>query len=171
MAAMLHDVGKIAIPDAILKKPGRLDQDEFEVIKQHTFLGARLFQDSFSDLDDASRVIALNHHERWDGKGYPGHINPDTGEILTHDPTNPQKAKGKSGEEIPIMARVVAVADVYDALIHSRCYKDAWPETKVLELFNEEAGKQFDPDVVQAFFDCYDVIKSIRARYPDGETI
>ncbi len=169
MAAMLHDIGKIAIPDAILKKPGRLDQDEFEVIKQHTFIGARLFQEKWSDFDEAACLIALNHHERWDGKGYPGHVDLDTGAILASDPDNPKKAKGKSGEEIPVLARVVSVADVYDALIHSRCYKDAWPETKVLDLFREEAGRQFDPDMVDAFFACHDVIKSIMARYPDLE--
>lgn len=164
MAAMLHDVGKIAIPDAILKKPGRLDPDEIDVMKQHTRLGACLFGDMYSELDDASALVALNHHEKWDGTGYPGHINPADGSPLKADEHG--KPLGKRAQEIHPFGRVVAIADVYDALISRRSYKEAWDEARVLDTIRADSGTHFDPEMIEAFFECVDVIRSITARYP-----
>ncbi len=169
MAAMLHDVGKVAISDIILKKPARLDDKEYEIMKQHTFLGARLFSEKFSSFDEAAYLVALNHHERWDGKGYPGHVNPTTGNVLPGYEGPNGKPRGKRGEEIPPFGRVVAIADVYDALASKRSYKEAWSEDQVLQTMQTEAGKHFDPEMLEAFFDSFDVIKSISARYPEAD--
>jgi HD-GYP domain-containing protein (c-di-GMP phosphodiesterase class II) len=163
MAAMLHDVGKVAISDIILKKPARFNDEEFEIMKQHTFLGARLFADAKSEFDEISAEVALNHHEKWNGDGYPGSIDIKTGKRSKKS----TKETGKKGEEIPIFGRIVAVADVYDALCSSRVYKDAWSAEKVIETIREESGKHFDPEVVDAFFEVLDVIRSIGQRYPD----
>ncbi|MCX7881830.1 MAG: GAF domain-containing protein [Brevinematales bacterium] len=160
IAAMLHDVGKVAVSDIILKKPARLTEQEFQVIQAHPVYGARLFSDSVSDWDTLSAEVSLNHHEKWDGTGYPGHIKN-----IYADPV--QIGKGKKGEEIPISGRIVALADVYDALISKRVYKDAWDEEKVLAHIQSEKGKHFDPDVVDAFFAIYDVIRAIRVKYSD----
>ncbi|HPI23204.1 MAG TPA: HD domain-containing protein [Spirochaetota bacterium] len=168
MAAMLHDVGKVAISDTILKKPAKLDEAEYAVMKQHTFLGARLFSDLYSDFDEAAYQVALNHHERWDGKGYPGHINPHTGKAVQGYENSDGSPRPKKGEEIPPFGRVVAIADVYDALSSRRAYKEPWSEDRVLENLRSEAGKQFDPDMIEAFFESLDVIRSIEKRYPEG---
>ncbi|MCX7678959.1 MAG: HD domain-containing protein [Spirochaetes bacterium] len=169
MAAMLHDVGKVAISDIILKKPARLNDDEYEIMKQHTFLGARLFAEKFSMFDEAAYIVALNHHERWDGMGYPGHINPITGTVIPGYEGKNGKPRGKRGEEIPPFGRVVAIADVYDALVSRRTYKEAWSEDRVLQTMRAEAGKHFDPEMLEAFFDSLEVIKSIGSRYPEIE--
>lgn len=162
MAAMLHDVGKIAVPDAILKKPARLTDEETAVMKQHAWLGARLFSQRFSDFDEAACAVALDHHERWDGTGYPGHIDPGTGK-----PSGGYAAsQGKRGEEIHPFGRVVSIADVYDALSSKRSYKEAWDEARVLETMREESGRQFDPEMIDAFFSSLEVIKAIAQRYP-----
>jgi HD-GYP domain-containing protein (c-di-GMP phosphodiesterase class II) len=166
MAAMLHDVGKVAISDTILKKPGRFSEDEYEVMKQHTYLGARLFAEKRSEFDEVALDIAFSHHERWNGQGYPGHVDVHSGEPLPGFGSN-GKAVPKKGDEIPLFARIVSIADVYDALSHRRVYKEAWDEQKVLDVLREEKGRQFDPEVVEAFFECYDVIKSISNKYPD----
>ncbi|MDS4028740.1 MAG: DUF3369 domain-containing protein [Candidatus Contendobacter sp.] len=127
-ASRLHDVGKVGIPDHILQKPGRLTDEEFSVIKTHTQIGATLLQqDRWLAL---SMQIASSHHERWDGGGYPA---------------------GLKGEEIPLSTRIVSVADVYDALAHSRPYKEAWPIADAAAYIESERGKQFDPAVVDAF--------------------
>jgi putative two-component system response regulator len=129
-AALLHDIGKIGISDLILLKPGRLTDEEFEIVKRHTTIGAQILADSTSPLLRLAREIALTHHERWDGRGYP---------------------QGRSGEETPLAGRIVAVADVFDALTHERPYKQAWPlEDAVTEVL-AQAGRQFDPRVVDAF--------------------
>jgi len=167
MAAMLHDVGKVAISDTILKKPGRFNDDEYEIMKQHTWLGARLFADARSDFDEIAAEVAQHHHERYDGNGYPGYVDVMTGEPLEKHKDADGKAMGKKGEEIPIFGRVVALADVYDALCSRRVYKEAWDEAKVLTVIKEERGKQFDPEVVDAFFESIDMIRSIAYRYPD----
>ena len=167
MAAMLHDVGKVAISDVILKKPAKLNLDEVEIIKMHTYLGSRLFADQHSDFDKSAFLVVLNHHERWDGKGYPGHINPMTGNPISGYEDKNGKAQGKKGEEIPTFGRFVAIADVYDALSCRRVYKEAWDETKVFETLKEEAGKHFDPEMVESFFSILDVIRTIAKRYPD----
>ena len=149
IAAMLHDVGKVGVPDQILKKPGKLDDGEYAQMKQHTTRGAALFADRQSALDEVSLEIALNHHEKWDGTGYPS---------------------GLRGEEIPIFARIVAVADVFDALSKRRCYKPAWTEEQVLEELKKCSGTHFDPAVVDCFFACLDEIRAISRQFPDDET-
>ena len=129
-AAPLHDVGKIAIPDSILLKPGRLTPEEIEIMKTHTTAGARLLASGSTELFRVAERIALTHHERWDGKGYP---------------------QGLKGEEIPVDGQIVALADVYDALTHDRRYRKAWPKEKAVEEIEKESGRHFSPDVVKAF--------------------
>ncbi|MBN2790355.1 MAG: HD domain-containing protein [Candidatus Delongbacteria bacterium] len=146
MAAMLHDVGKIAISDTILKKPAKLTEEEFEVMKTHTTLGADLFIDKQSRFDEIASTIALSHHENWNGTGYPLH---------------PKE------KDISIFGRIVAVADVYDALSCKRVYKEAWKEEDVLAEIRKMSGVKFDPEVVDAFFKSLDIIRSISEKYPD----
>jgi HD-GYP domain-containing protein (c-di-GMP phosphodiesterase class II) len=169
MAAMLHDVGKVAISDIILKKPGKFTDDEFEIMKQHTLLGAQLFGGARSEFDEIAEEVALNHHERWDGKGYPGHVDLFSGEPIDGHEGGNGKVLGKKGEEIPLFGRIVSIADVFDALSSKRVYKDAWDEDKVLDVIREGAGTQFDPELVEVFLENLDVIKSIQQRYPDEE--
>jgi HD-GYP domain-containing protein (c-di-GMP phosphodiesterase class II) len=169
MSAMLHDVGKVAISDMILKKPGRFTPEEFQTMKLHTLYGANLFSDIYSDFDESAAVVALNHHERWDGKGYPGYIDPHTQLPLSGYETGDGTARGKQGEEIPLFGRIVALADVYDALSCRRCYKEAWDSNEVLETIRDEAGKQFDPELVAVFFECVDSFQQIEKLYPDAE--
>ncbi len=165
MAAMLHDVGKIAISDLILKKPTRFNCDEYEIMKHHTFLGARLFLDAQSEFDEAAYDVALNHHERWDGKGYPGHIDVETGKPLEGFVLPNGKARGKKGEEISLFGRIVALADVYDALSSARVYKKAWDHSDVLATIKRESGRQFDPELVEIFLSSMGTIRSIQERY------
>ena len=167
MAAMLHDVGKVAISDIILKKPSRLNIDEFEIMKQHTILGARLFAGRESDFDEAAHQVALTHHERWDGQGYPGHVDYQTGTPLPGYALPGGRARGKRAEEIPLFGRIVALADVYDALSSERVYKEAWRESKILRTIHDGAGTQFDPELVDIFFSRLDVIRSIQSRYEE----
>ncbi|MGD8523593.1 MAG: HD domain-containing protein, partial [Desulfobacterales bacterium] len=162
MAAMLHDVGKIAISDVILKKPGRFDPDEYEIMKQHTVFGAELFLDRQSDFDVAAAQVALNHHERWDGNGYPGHVDVATGKPLKGFEKPDGGAKGKNGEEIPLYGRIVALADVFDALSTARVYKEAWEESEVLLKIEENSGRHFDPELVEIFLSCLDILRSIQ---------
>ena len=129
-AAPLHDLGKIAIPDTVLLKPGRLTAEEFEVVKTHAVLGARVLAGGESDLVRTAERVARSHHERWDGTGYPA---------------------GLAGEAIPVEARLVAVADVFDVLVHERPYKESWTAEAAAEEIRRGAGTQFDPDVVRAF--------------------
>jgi PAS domain S-box-containing protein len=129
-AAPLHDVGKLAISDTILLKPGKLTVQEYEVMKTHAALGARLLSDSSSPVLQMAAVIAATHHERWDGAGYPA---------------------GLAGEAIPLVGRVVAVADVFDALTHDRPYKSAWPAAEAIAEIKRASGSQFDPRVAAAF--------------------
>jgi HD-GYP domain-containing protein (c-di-GMP phosphodiesterase class II) len=155
MAAMLHDVGKVAISDMILKKPGKLTDEEYSVMKQHTVMGAQLFLEQNSEFSEAAYDVALNHHERWDGRGYPG--GEGAGGVRV-----PRK-----GEEVPLFGRIVAVADVYDALVSRRCYKDCLDNSEAFNILQEEAGKQFDPELIDIFFSCVDSIQAIRDRYQD----
>jgi putative nucleotidyltransferase with HDIG domain len=129
-AAPLHDLGKIAIPDSILLKPGRLEPEEFEVVKTHAVLGARVLAGGESDVLTAAERIARSHHERWDGGGYPD---------------------GLAGTAIPLVGRLVAVADVFDVLVHERPYKEAWTVESAAGEIRAGAGTQFDPAVVAAF--------------------
>ena len=165
IAAMLHDVGKVGISDLILRKPGRFTEEEFSVIKGHTYIGARLFKNKQSPLDSMAYDVALHHHEWWDGNGYPGMIDMDTIDI--YQPLKNQK-KGLKGEEIPLAARIVAVADVFDALSSKRVYKEAWSEENVLIEMQQNAGKQFDPEVLMAFFEVIPRIREIQASMPDN---
>lgn len=167
MAAMLHDVGKIAISDLILKKPAGFTKEEYETMKSHTFLGARLFRDRQSDLDDIAAIVALTHHENWDGTGYPGHVNAETGAVIKKDACG--KALGLKGEEIPIYGRIVAIADVYDALTSNRIYKKAWNEDAVIAEMKKLSGTKFDPELVDVFLENIDFLRSIRQHYPDSE--
>ncbi|MFP4331996.1 MAG: HD domain-containing phosphohydrolase [Campylobacterales bacterium] len=142
-ASPMHDIGKIGIPDSILLKPGRLTPEEFEVIKTHSTLGYEMLKGSNRELLKTASIIAHEHHERWDGKGYP---------------------RGLSGEDIHIYGRITAIVDVFDALGSDRCYKKAWPLDKVLSLLKEERGKQFDPQVVDVFFDNLDEILELNEK-------
>lgn len=169
MAAMLHDVGKVAISDLILKKPGRFTPEEFQTMKLHTLFGANLFSDIYSDFDESAGIVALNHHERWDGKGYPGYIDPHTQLPLPGYESENGGACGKQGEEIPLFGRIVALADVYDALSSRRCYKEAWDSNEVLDTIRGEAGKQFDPELVAVFLECVDSFEQIERLYPDAD--
>lgn len=158
LAAMLHDVGKVGISDSILKKPGKLTEDEFDEIKKHTVYGAKLFNSITSDLDRMSLEIALNHHEKWDGRGYPGCV-PEL------DTSCEIESKTKIGEEIPLTARITALADVYDALCSRRSYKDPFEEEQVFEIIRESSGSHFDPEIVDAFFQITDVLHAIRTKF------
>jgi len=164
IAAMLHDAGKIGISDKILKKPGKLDDEEYQAMKMHTVFGYRLFANTNSELDAMAAEVALNHHERWDGTGYPGKM---TG-LYTCEELNPE-CRGKEGTQIPVTGRIVAIADVFDALISRRIYKPAWEEARVLDYMRENSGRHFDPEVIDAFFSIYDVIRAIRERYMEEE--
>ncbi|MEA3019845.1 MAG: cyclic di-GMP phosphodiesterase, partial [Actinomycetota bacterium] len=129
-AAPLHDIGKIGISDAVLLKPGPLNDEEFEHIRTHTVIGAELLAGSEMPILRAAEIIAATHHERWDGSGYP---------------------KGLRGEAIPLHGRIVAVADVFDALIHERPYKSAWPVDQALTEMRAQRGRHFDPDLLDLF--------------------
>jgi response regulator RpfG family c-di-GMP phosphodiesterase len=160
IAAMLHDLGKVAISDLILRKPDKLDSREFRIMQYHTIHGARLFRNQESELDVLSAEIALNHHEKWDGTGYPGKIDDIYQDQLLF-------GAGKQREEIPIAGRIVALADVYDALVTRRAYKSPWSEPMTLSYIKGQSGKHFDPEVVDAFLAIYDVIAAIRERYQE----
>lgn len=149
MAAMLHDVGKVGIPDSVLKKPGRLTDDERQVMQKHAILGASLFKNASDGMDRMARDIALHHHAKWDGSGYTG------------DESVPSPA----GADIPLWARLTAIADVYDALVSRRCYKDAWDSAKALEVLRKDAGSHFDPELVEYFADIQDTVQAIVERY------
>jgi len=167
MPAMLHDVGKGAISYLILQKADRRSREAFAIMESHTYLGARLFKNMQSDFEEVAAQVALNHHEKWDGTGYPGHLDPFSTKTPTEDETTDGTALPKRGEEIPLYGRIVSVADVYDALSSRRTYKDAWDEGRVLEEMRRLSGRSFDPEVIDAFFDCLDTLKAIAKRYPD----
>ena len=168
MGAMLHDVGKVAISDLILKKPSQLSSEEYEIMKQHTVHGARLFSERQSDFDEAAAIIALNHHEKWNGSGYPGHVNEVTGQPIDGH-TNPGAGphSGKKGEEIPIFGRIVAIADVFDALSSKRSYKEPWEESRSIEIISRGAGVHFDPELVEIFVDRLAFIRAIQIRFAE----
>lgn len=143
-AAPMHDVGKIGIPDAILQKPGKLTEEEFAVMRQHPIIGAKILGDHPTGLLHLAASIALNHHEKWDGTGYP---------------------HGLAGEDIPHFARIVAIADVFDALVNTRPYKAAWPVEKALALLDEQSGKHFDPQLVELFKANFDTIRQVQEEF------
>ncbi len=145
-AAPMHDIGKIGIPDVILQKPGKLTADEWEIMKSHTEIGATIIGDDNSRLLKIARIIALNHHEKWDGSGYP---------------------HGLAGEAIPLEARIVAIADVFDALTSIRPYKAAWTIEDATAYIKKESGQHFDPALVTAFIAALPAILNIRAQLLD----
>ncbi|MEI6895179.1 MAG: HD domain-containing phosphohydrolase [Colwellia sp.] len=151
-AAPMHDIGKIGIPDAILLKPGKLTSEEFNIIKRHPQIGADILGDEDEDETDSShllnmaRSIALTHHEKWDGSGYPN---------------------GLAGKDIPLHSRIVMIADVFDALTTARPYKEAWPVDKAVNLIKEEAGSHFDPQLVEVFLDVLPKILKIKSKYAE----
>ncbi len=146
LASPLHDVGKVGIPDAILNKPGSLTDEEWVIMKQHAEKGHLILKGSHRDIVNIGAIIALSHHERWDGTGYPS---------------------GLKGNEIPIEGRIVALADVYDALRHKRCYKEPWPLDDVVKEINAQQGKQFDPKLIEVFNQRIKEIEDVLVRYPD----
>ncbi|MBN1128036.1 MAG: two-component system response regulator [Chitinispirillaceae bacterium] len=147
-AAPMHDVGKIGIPDHILMKPGRLDTAEWEIMKQHTVIGAKILKGSDAEFIKMGETIALYHHEKWDGSGYPN---------------------GRKSIEIPIVGRIAAIADVFDALTSKRPYKGPYSVENSLAIISEGRGTHFDPDVVDAFFDIQDEILAIKKRFDDNK--
>jgi len=165
MAAMLHDVGKVGISDIILKKPGKFTDDEFEIMKTHTFHGATLFKSMQSEFDELAARVALTHHENWDGTGYPGNVDIETGKPLKTDKNG--NAIPLKGEEISIFGRVVAIADVFDALSCKRVYKQAWEEADVLLEMKNLSGIKFDPELIEIFFEALEHFRNIRHRYPE----
>lgn len=147
-AAPMHDIGKIGIPDNVLLKPGKLDDDEWKIMRRHPKIGADIIGDDESPLLQMAKEIAFAHHEKWDGTGYPRQLK---------------------GEEIPITARIVAVADVFDALTTERPYKKAWEIEAAVNLIDEEAGKHFDPDIVRVFHSVLPEILDIRDKYAEQQ--
>jgi putative two-component system response regulator len=146
-ASLMHDVGKIGIPDSVLLKPGALDAGEWEIMKQHTVIGARILHGSPAEVIQAGALIALTHHERWDGKGYPRQL---------------------SGNGIPLMARICAVTDVFDALTSRRPYRGAFPNATAYEMMRRERGRHFDPEVLDAFVAHRAEVGEIQARLRHG---
>jgi putative two-component system response regulator len=147
-AAPMHDLGKIGIPDRILTKPGKLDSQEWEIMKRHTQIGARILSGSEAEFIRLGATIALSHHEKWDGSGYP---------------------EGLSGADIPVSARITAIADVFDALTVKRPYKEPFTVEKSFAIILEGRGKHFDPDVVDVFFAIQDEILAIRKRFDEDD--
>ena len=163
-ASKCHDFGKIGIEDKILKKPGRFDDDERAIMNSHTCLGAQLFKAFSSPLFEMCKDINLRHHEWWDGsRGYPGKLD-----WVSYEQGNPlPKAEALKGEEIPLAARIVSVADVFDALSHARVYKPAWTMEDAVNEIQKSAGTQFDPGVVEAFMQIKDRLIAISNSYGD----
>ena len=146
MASPMHDIGKVGIPDSILNKPGKLTDKEWKIMKTHSALGYQMLKSSKREILKAAAIVAYTHHEQWDGNGYP---------------------RGLKGEEIHIYGRITALADVFDALGSDRCYKKAWEDEKIFELIKNGKGTQFDPALVDIFFDNLDTFLEIRSKFKD----
>lgn len=147
LASLMHDIGKIGVPDQILLKPGKLTDEEFDVMKTHTVVGAKLLGGSDIPILKMAADIARSHHERWDGRGYPD---------------------GLARKVIPESARIVAIVDVYDALASARPYKPAWPEDKILATLRSERGKHLDPNLIEIFLDIFPIIRRLRHEVDEG---
>jgi putative two-component system response regulator len=147
-AAPMHDIGKIGIPDHILKKPGKLDAEEFEIMKRHTTIGGEIIGDDSSELLQLAKVVALTHHEKWSGFGYPN---------------------GLAEEDIPRVGRIVAIADVFDALTSVRPYKKAWPVEEAVAFLNAGTGEHFDPQLVPLFIDALPELLVVKAQYAESQ--
>ena len=154
-SAPLHDIGKVGIPDSILQKPGKLTPEEWEIMKTHSKLGSDAIEQAERDMDrpveflGLAKEVAHWHHERWDGRGYPDGLKEDA---------------------IPLSARLMTMADVFDALISKRCYKAAMPLTEVGEIISSERGRQFDPDITDAFLAGFEEFAAIAAQHSDAAT-
>lgn len=146
-AAPMHDIGKIGIPDSILRKPGKLDEEEFEIMKRHCEIGAEILGDDTSELLQLAKVVAMTHHEKWNGFGYP---------------------HGLSGEDIPRVGRIVAIADVFDALTSVRPYKEAWSVDRAVGLLESSAGEHFDPQLVPIFISALPEVLVVKDRYKEN---
>ncbi len=142
----MHDIGKVGIPDHILKKPGKLTDTEFDIMKSHAEIGYNILKDSKRDILKAAALISLTHHEKYDGTGYP---------------------RGLKGFDIHIYGRITAIADVFDALGSDRIYKKAWEDEKIFKLLKEGKGKHFDPLLVDLFMNNIDIFLEIRNNYKD----
>ncbi|MFB2644059.1 DUF3369 domain-containing protein [Shewanella bicestrii] len=147
-ASPMHDIGKIAIPDAVLLKPGKLDDQEWSVMRQHPSIGYQILANSERPILKAAAIIALQHHEKYDGSGYPSNLKQD---------------------QIHIFARIVAIADVFDALSHARCYKAAWPLEDVIVEMRKGAGKHFDPDLLELFINNIDIFVRVKDNWKDHD--
>ncbi|MEE8551954.1 MAG: HD domain-containing phosphohydrolase [Desulfobacterales bacterium] len=147
-AAPMHDVGKIGIPDSILMKPGKLTNEEFDFMKTHTTIGANILADSKAEILQLAQQIAISHHEKWNGKGYP---------------------RGLSGGKIPLVGRIVGLVDVFDALTSKRPYKDPFPVEVALDIIKKERGEHFDPDVVDVFLENIDEFVKIKEGMDSSE--
>lgn len=147
MASPMHDIGKVAIPDAILNKPDKLDNDEFSIMKTHAQLGFDMLNHSERPILKAAAIVAYEHHEKYNGSGYP---------------------RGLSGKQIHIFGRITAIADVFDALGSDRVYKKAWDDEQIFDLFKRESGQHFDPELVELFFTHLDEFLTIREKYQDS---
>ena len=145
-AAPMHDIGKIGVPDNILKKPGKLDPGEFKIMETHCEIGAKIIGDDDSELLQLAKIVALTHHEKWNGKGYPNRL---------------------SGEDIPRVGRIVAIADVFDALTSKRPYKEAWPVDDAISWIQNSAGKHFDPQLVPIFVNALPEILEVKMEHDE----
>lgn len=146
MASPMHDIGKVAIPDDVLKKPGKLTEEEFKIMQSHTEIGYNLLKNSKRHIIKTAAIVAYQHHEKWNGKGYPN---------------------GLAGEDIHVYGRITAIADVFDALGSDRVYKKAWELDRILNLFKEERGQHFDPRVVDVFLEQLPKIVKAKEKYKD----
>ncbi len=146
MASPMHDIGKVGIKDEILNKPGKLTDEEFKIMKTHSTLGYNLLKDSDKPILKAAAIVAREHHEKWDGTGYP---------------------KKLKGEDIHIYGRITAIADVFDALGSKRVYKDAWSDEKIFDFFKEQKGKHFDPKLIDIFFNNFEEFDEVRNAFKD----
>lgn len=151
-SAPMHDIGKIGIPDAILQKPGKLTDEEFDKMKEHPVIGGKIIEDTFGHLFDGeyehmAYQVAMYHHEKWNGKGYP---------------------TGLSGTDIPIEARIMALADVFDALVSKRCYKDAFTYDKAFTIIEESLGEHFDPELGAVFLSCRPQLEGLYDSWSEG---
>ena len=147
VASPMHDIGKVGIEDSILKKPGKLTTEEFEEMKNHSVIGYSILKSSKRAMLRAAAVVAHEHHEKYNGSGYPN---------------------GKKGKDIHIFARITAIADVFDALGSDRCYKKAWSLEKIVNLFQEERGEHFDPELTDLFLENLEEFLEIRDSHKDS---
>ena len=145
-ASPMHDIGKVGVPDSILNKPGKLDENEWKIMRKHSVIGYNILKNSKREILKAAAIVAMTHHEKWDGNGYPRNLK---------------------GEDIHIYGRITAIADVFDALGSDRCYKKAWEDEAIFKFLEDEKGKHFDPKLIDLFFENIDKFKEIRNRYKD----